>query len=67
MTNLTAMTEGPPCVNCVILAVEVARLQAIRDAALAATWRRRSLAAWRARIERAALLAEVDEMRGAAP
>jgi hypothetical protein len=59
------MTEAPPCVNCIIRGVEIARLQAVLDAAQAATWRRRSLAAWRARIERAALLAEVDEMRGA--
>ena len=59
------MTE-PPCVNCIIRGVEIARLQAILDAALVATWRRRSLAAWRLRIERAALLAEVDAMRGPA-
>ena len=57
------MTE-PPCVNCIIKTVEIARLQAIVDAAHADTWRRRSRAAWRARIERAAMLAEVDEMRG---
>lgn len=60
------MTEGPPCVTCIIRGVEIARLQAVLDAAQAAEWRRRSLAAWRARIERAALLAEVDAMRGAA-
>ena len=59
------MNDGTVCVNCIIKSVEIARLQAILDAAPAATWRRRSLAAWRARIERAALLAEVDAMRGA--
>ena len=56
-------TADPPCVDCIIRGVEIARLQAILDAALVATWRRRSLAAWRARIERAALLAEMDAMR----
>ena len=60
------VSEDPPCVNCIILTVEVARLQAVLDAAQAAYWRRRSLTAWRARIERAALLAEVDAMRGGA-
>lgn len=57
------MTE-PPCVNCLVKGVEIARLQAELDTVMTAYWRRRSLAAWRARIERAALLAEVDEMRG---
>jgi hypothetical protein len=58
-----AVTTEAPCVNCIIRGVEIARLQAVLDAAQAATWRRRSLAAWRLRIERAAMLAEVDAMR----
>ena len=59
------MPDETPCVNCIVKTVEIARLQAHLDTVMAAYWRRRSLAAWRRRIERAALLAEVDAMRAA--